>query len=138
MNWFVLTVFVLLPVVGSALGVRNWLLFRHGVRVSGRIVGHERIEPMSGSEAIHFPVVEFRDTSGRMLRKTMSAESPHRGDDANALGATVKLVYPRGHPTRARYHERMLYLVAPALCFAPALAIALFIAVSVAWYRLFG
>jgi hypothetical protein len=136
-NWFVLIVFVLLPALGAVLAVRNWLLFRHGVRVTGHIVAHERIEPMSGSEAIHLPVVAFSDLAGRSVRVTMSGESPHRGDEANAVGARVKLVYPRDQPRRARYDERMLYWLVPCLCFIPAVTFAVFIGASLAWYALF-
>ena len=138
MNWFVLSVFVVLPALGTALGLRNWLLFRNGIRVIGRIVAHERLDPMSGGETIYFPVVDFPDAHGRMVRVSMSGESPHAGDEANAVGAKVRLIYPRGRPKRARYEVRMLYWLVPSLCFIPALTFALFIGLSIAWYRLFG
>jgi Protein of unknown function (DUF3592) len=137
-NWFTLTVFVLLPALGTALGVVNWLFARRGVRVTGRIVAHEKIAQPLDAETILFPVVDFSDESGRIVRLTMSGESPHPGSAANAVGASVKLIYLRGYPKRARYDERALYWLVPALCFLPALALALVIAAMVVWYQLSG
>jgi hypothetical protein len=137
-NWFVLILFVVLPALGTVLGIRNWLLFRQGVRVTGRIVAHERLDAMSDGETVYLPVVDFPDVHGRAVRVTMPGESPHAGDEANAVGAKVRLVYPCGRPKRARYDVRMLYWLVPSLCFVPALTIALFIGLSIAWYRLFG
>lgn len=136
MNWYVLILFVLLPALGTVLGIRNWLLFRYGIRVTGRIVGHERLEPMSGSETVHLPIVDF-SANGRIMRVTMSGESPHAGSGANDLGATVKLIHPHGRPKRVRYDERMLYWLVPAMCFAPALTLALGIGCALAWHRWF-
>ena len=70
MNTFALVIFVVMPVAGAALALRQWLLLRSGVRVSARIVGFEKFEtdPMSESSkpTLHLPIVEFTDENGEL------------------------------------------------------------------------
>lgn len=133
MNLFVLILFVLLPLVGAILAVRTWLLLRHGVRVTANVVGREWLKPESDGETIELPIVVFRDERGRDVRITMTGEPP----DSTA-GGTVRLIYPRGRPKRARYANRTYLWLVPGLFFAPALAIIVLVGISVLYSRLFG
>jgi uncharacterized protein DUF3592 len=138
MNYFVLTIFVLLPLLGIVLAIRRWRFLRRGVRVSARIVGFETLHADASADrsTINLPIVEF-DSNGRRVRITLSGEPPE-GDDYASQGDTVRLIYPRGKPRRATYDNRIVLWLVPVLCFIPAAVFIVFIALSIGWYRLFA
>lgn len=140
MNTFALVIFVLMPLAGAALALRQWLLLRSGMRVSARIVGFEKFEtdPMSESSkpTLQLPIVEFPDENGRTVRITLIAEAGTMEREA-AIGDRVALLYPKGQPRRAKYEDLRAMFLVPGILVAPAVVFVVYIVGALAWGKVF-
>lgn len=84
---------------------RTARLLRSGVRASAVVVA------VADPTEAAFPVVRFADTDGVVHRMTLSV-----GDGSAAVGATVEVVYPRGHPDQACQVSAIGLWLVPAEC----------------------
>jgi hypothetical protein len=138
-NAFVFIVFVLMPALGLLFSIRIWLLLRHGVRVTARIVGHKEERWNGGIDTDNqqlLPIVSFRDERGREHRVTLTHERPEKW--RGVKDGEIKLLYRRGDPQHPKMaHAGFLWLV-PAFLFGPSIALLIAVGWSILAAKLFS
>ena len=134
MNWFVAIIFVILPLVGLVFTVKTLRLIRHGVRVAGTIIDHKTVTRTDAqsrnSRNVHYPIVQFLESSGNTHTVTMSVSTGRR-----KLGEVVELIYPPKRPEAAQIANFASLWFFPLFFCAPAITFGAFIGVHYAWWR---
>jgi Protein of unknown function (DUF3592) len=136
MNWFLIIVFGILPLIGALFAVRTILLIRHGVRVAGAIIDYEVVESSNGrtSTTAHYPIVRFTGTGGKVHTVKMTLSSPAT---TGKLGAVVKIIYPYAKPQAAQIERFSSLWFFPLFFCGPTLAAGAFVGGHYVWWRFF-
>jgi hypothetical protein len=141
-NWFVVIVFVIMPLVGAMFAWHSWHLSRTGVRVQAKIVDYEYEAADIGGHSIHGdrrpkyrPVVSFVDEKRKL--HTLTLPKVFSTEPAN-VGHLIPIIYPRGQPQKAQSATLSSIWFFPFWFCGPAITIAAFIGSQWLWYRYVG
>ena len=142
MNWFVLIVFVVMPIIGAIFVLRAWHLTRTGIRLHAKVISYERQETNiaahsrnSDRREKYRPVVSFVDEKHKKHTvKLPNVYSPEPVD----IGSSMPIIYPRGRPDKAQSATLSSIWFFPFWFCTPAVTIALWIGSQWLWYRYVG
>ena len=142
MNWFVLIVFIVMPIIGALFALRAWHLTRTGIRLHAKVMSYERQETniaahsrTSDRREKYRPVVSFVDEKRKKHTvKLPNIYSPEPVD----IGSSMLIIYPRGRPDKAQSAALSSVWFFPFWFCAPAITIIVFIGSQWLWYRYVG
>jgi len=132
-NWFVLIVFVIMPLIGAIFALRAWRLTRAGIRAQATIIDYKRQESnFADWPSLYRPVVSFVDEKRK--KHTVTLPNVVR----RLPSASIQIIYPRGKPQKAQLASLSSIWLLPFWFCGTAITIIVFIGSHWIWYKLFG